>query len=58
MISYYPSVVRYQWWLTKDDNWKEFNASYNGGTFTTAKPLSDYHYDWGNRAGEKSDRFT
>ena len=56
VISYYPSVVRYQ---VVDDQGRvvegEFNASYNGGsfpdlpfgTYTVKITLSDYHYDWG-----------
>ena len=62
VISYYPSVVRYQ---VVDDQGRvvegEFNASYNGGTFPdlpfgtyTAKiTLSDYHYDWGTELVKK-----
>ena len=62
VISYYPSVVRYQ---VADDQGRvvegEFNASYNGGTFPdlpfgtyTAKiTLSDYHYDWGTELVKK-----
>ena len=62
VISYYPSVVRYQ---VVDDQGHvvegEFNASYNGGTFPdlpfgtyTAKiTLSDYHYDWGTELVKK-----
>ena len=62
VISYYPSVVRYQ---VVDDQGRvvegEFNVSYNGGTFPdlpfgtyTAKiTLSDYHYDWGTELVKK-----
>ena len=62
VISYYPSVVRYQ---VVDDQGRvvegEFNASYNGGSFPdlpfgtyTAKiTLSDYHYDWGTELVKK-----
>ena len=62
VISYYPSVVRYQ---VVDDQGRvvegEFNASYNGGTFpdlpfgtyTTKITLSDYHYDWGTELVKK-----
>ena len=62
VISYYPSVVRYQ---VVDDQGRvvegEFNASYNAGTFPdlpfgtyTAKiTLSDYHYDWGTELVKK-----
>lgn len=62
VISYYPSVVRYQ---VVDDQGRvvegEFNASYNGGTFpdlpfgtyTVKITLSDYHYDWGTELVKK-----
>ena len=62
VISYYPSVVRYQ---VVDDQGHvvegEFNASYNGGTFpdlpfgtyTVKITLSDYHYDWGTELVKK-----
>ena len=62
VISYYPSVVRYQ---VVDDQGRvvegEFNASYNGstfpdlpfGTYTAKITLSDYHYDWGTELVKK-----
>ena len=62
VISYYPSVVRYQ---VVDDQGRvvegEFNASYNAGTFpelpfgtyTVKITLSDYHYDWGTELVKK-----